>query len=50
MATAAAYILFQTLWAHARGSACAAAQVSTLRARPLKLAAWVERSAARSGR
>jgi hypothetical protein len=45
--TAAAYILFQTLQAHAQGTACADAQVSTLRERLLKLAAWVERSARR---
>jgi hypothetical protein len=45
--TAAAYILFQTLQAHTPGTACAGAQVSTLRERLLKLAAWVERSARR---
>jgi hypothetical protein len=45
--TAAAYILFQTLQAHAHGTACADAQVSTLRERLLKLAAWVQRSARR---
>ena len=45
--TAAAYILFQTLQAHAHGTACADAQVSTLRERLLKLAAWVERSVRR---
>jgi Transposase DDE domain group 1 len=45
--TAAAYILFQTLQAHAQGTACADAQVSTLRERLIKLAAWVERSARR---
>jgi len=45
--TAAAYILFQTLQAHAQGTACADAQVSTLRERLLKLAAWVQRSARR---
>ena len=45
--TAAAYILFQTLQAHAQGTACAEAQVSTLRERLLKLAAWVERSVRR---
>jgi Transposase DDE domain group 1 len=45
--TAAAYILFQTLQAHAEGTACADAQVSTLRERLLKLAAWVERSVRR---
>ena len=45
--TAAAYILFQTLQAHAQGTACADAQVSTLRERLIKLAAWVERSVRR---
>jgi hypothetical protein len=45
--TAAAYILFQTLQAHAQDTACADAQVSTLRERLLKLAAWVERSVRR---
>jgi hypothetical protein len=45
--TAAAYILFQTLQAHAQGTACADAQVGTLRERLLKLAAWVQRSARR---
>jgi hypothetical protein len=45
--TAAAYILFQTLQAHAQGTACADAQVSALRERLLKLAAWVERSVRR---
>jgi Transposase DDE domain group 1 len=45
--TAAAYILFQTLQAHAQGTACADAQVSTLRERLFKLAAWVERSVRR---
>jgi DDE family transposase len=45
--TAAAYILFQTLQAHAQGTACADAQVSTLRERLLKLAAWVEQSVRR---
>jgi hypothetical protein len=45
--TAAAYILFQTLQAHAQGTPCADAQVSTLRERLLKLAAWVERSVRR---
>ncbi|HEY5987852.1 MAG TPA: IS1380 family transposase, partial [Streptosporangiaceae bacterium] len=45
--TAAAYILFQTLQTHAQGTACADAQVSTLRERLLKLAAWVQRSARR---
>jgi Transposase DDE domain group 1 len=45
--TATAYILFQTLQAHAQGTACADAQVSTLRARLVKLAAWVQRSVRR---
>jgi hypothetical protein len=45
--TTAAYILFQTLQAHAQGTAGATAQVSTLRERLLKLAAWVERSVRR---
>jgi len=45
--TATAYILFQTLQHHAQGTACADAQVSTLRERLVKLAAWVERSVRR---
>jgi Transposase DDE domain group 1 len=45
--TVAAYILFQTLQAQAEGTACADAQVSTLRERLIKLAAWVERSVRR---
>jgi hypothetical protein len=45
--TAAAYILFQTLQAHTPERMCAGAQVSTLRERLLKLAAWVERSVRR---
>ena len=45
--TLAAYILFQTLQAHAQGTACADAQVTTLRERLLKLAAWIERSVRR---
>jgi hypothetical protein len=45
--TLAAYILFQTLQAHAQGTTCADAQVSTLRERLIKLAAWVERSVRR---
>jgi Transposase DDE domain group 1 len=45
--TATAYVLFQTLQAHAQGTACADAQVSTLRERLLKLAVWVERSVRR---
>lgn len=45
--TLAAYILFQSLQAHAQGTACADAQVSTVRERLFKLAAWVQRSARR---
>jgi hypothetical protein len=45
--TVAAFILFQTLQAHTQGTACAAAQVSTLRERLFKLAAWVERTVRR---
>jgi len=45
--TAAAYILFQALQAHAQGTACADAQVSTLRERLLKLAVWIKGSARR---
>jgi hypothetical protein len=45
--TLAAYILFQTLQAHTPGTAGADAQVSTLRERLIKLAAWVERSVRR---
>jgi Transposase DDE domain group 1 len=45
--TATAYVLFQTLQAHAQGTACADAQVSTLRERLFKLAVWVERSVRR---
>ncbi len=45
--TAAAYVLFQGLQFAAQGTACAAAQVSTLRERLLKLAVWVERSVRR---
>ncbi|MGH7357472.1 MAG: IS1380 family transposase [Candidatus Rokuibacteriota bacterium] len=45
--TVGAYILFQTLQAQAQGTACAGAQVSTLRERLVKLAAWVERSVRR---
>jgi hypothetical protein len=45
--TAAADIVFQVLQAHAQGTACAAAQVSTLRERLCKLAAWVQRSVRR---
>jgi hypothetical protein len=43
----AAYMLFQSLQAHAQGTACADAQVSTLRERLLKLATWIERSVRR---
>ena len=43
----AAYILFQSLQAQTQGTACAGAQVSTLRERLLKLAAWIERSVRR---
>jgi DDE family transposase len=45
--TLAAYILVQTLRSHAAGTACAAAQVTTLRERLLKVAVWVERSVRR---
>lgn len=45
--TLAAYILFQELRRRAVGTACAEAQVTTLRERLLKLAVWVERSARR---
>ena len=45
--TVAAYILFQTLQAQAQGTAGGDAQVSTLRERLIKLAAWVERSVRR---
>ena len=38
---------FQTLHPYAQGTACADAQVSTLRERLLKLAAWAERSVRR---
>jgi hypothetical protein len=43
----AAYILFQELQRRARRTACADAQVSTLRERLIKLAVWVERSVRR---
>src|SRR3989441_2219111 len=43
----AAYLLFQELQRRARGTACADAQVTTLRERLLKLAVWVERSVRR---
>ncbi|MGH9261078.1 MAG: IS1380 family transposase, partial [Acidimicrobiales bacterium] len=45
--TVAAYVLYQTLQRHARGTACAEAQVPTLRERLIKLAVWVERSVRR---
>jgi hypothetical protein len=45
--TLAAYVLFQELQRRAAGTACAAAQVTTLRERLLKLAVWVQRSARR---
>jgi hypothetical protein len=45
--TVTAYILYQTLQRHARGTACADAQVTTLRERLIKLAVWVERSVRR---
>ena len=45
--TLAAYILFQELRRRAAGTDCAAAQVTTLRERLIKLAVWVERSARR---
>ncbi len=45
--TLAAYILFQELQRRARGTACADAQVTTLRERLIKLAVWVECSVRR---
>ena len=45
--TLAAYLLFQELRYRARGTACADAQVSTLRERLIKLAVWVQRSVRR---
>lgn len=42
-----AYTLFQQLRRRAGGTACAGAQVTTLREHVLKLAVWVERSARR---
>jgi hypothetical protein len=45
--TLAAYSLFQELQRRAGGTACADAQVTTLRERLIKLAVWVERSARR---
>src|SRR6202795_1230488 len=41
--TLAAYVLFQELRRRAAGTACAEAQVTTLRERVLKLAVWGER-------
>jgi hypothetical protein len=40
--TAAAYVLLQELRRRAKGTRCEAAQVTTLRERLLKLAAWFE--------
>jgi hypothetical protein len=45
--TLAAYVLFQELQRRAHGTACAGAQVLTLRERLIKLAGWVERSVRR---
>ncbi len=45
--TLAAYMLFQELQRRAHGTACADAQVTTLRERLIKLAVWVERSVRR---
>jgi hypothetical protein len=45
--TATAYILFQTLQRHAQATACAGAQVATLRERLIKLGVWITRSARR---
>ena len=45
--TLAAYIRVQALRGHAAGTACATAQVTTLRERLLKVAVWVERSVRR---
>lgn len=47
MLTAAAYVLLQELRLRATGTACARAQVTTLRERLLKLGAWLERSVRR---
>ena len=44
---AAASVLLQEVRRRAHGTACATAQVATLRERLLKLAAWVERSVRR---
>jgi hypothetical protein len=43
----AAYMLFQELQRRAHGTACAGAQVTTLRERLIRLAVWVERSVRR---
>jgi hypothetical protein len=45
--TAAAYVLFQELQRRAQGTACAGAQVTTLRERLFKVAVWIERSVRR---
>jgi hypothetical protein len=45
--TAAAYVLFQELQRRAHRTACAGAQVTTLRERLLKVAVWIERSVRR---
>jgi len=45
--TATAYMLFQTLQQRVQGTACAGAQVATLRDRLIKLAVWITRSARR---
>jgi Transposase DDE domain group 1 len=45
--TLAAYILIQALRDDAAGTACAAAQVTTLRDRLVKVAVWIERSVRR---
>src|SRR5215470_16613555 len=45
--TATAYILFQTLQQQAQSTACAGAQVATLREQLIKLAVWITRSARR---
>ena len=45
--TLTAYLLFQELQRRAHGTACAHAQVTTLRERLIKLAVWVERSVRR---
>jgi DDE family transposase len=45
--TLAAYLLFQALQRRTPGTACAGAQVLTLRERLIKLAVWVERSVRR---